>query len=156
MFAMAKNETFEPTAYSRWIDDFLRDNDLTSYKLAPLCGVSQPTIDRIRSGESQHPARATIKKLERVILTPSPDSSGQVDENAAIYAGLSPQTSIVIDDIKRLASQKSLSDDDISLLHAIARRIAQDDTEPMPSVLPVTLRQQRKQRPPRNKRRNQA
>lgn len=62
------------TEYSRWLDEYFERTGNTSYALSPVCGVPQPTIDRIRSGKTKTPDRRTIKKLESVIDTPSPDS----------------------------------------------------------------------------------
>lgn len=138
MIYMGDNNVFEPTAYSRWIDDFLTANGLTSYKLAPLSGVSQPTIDRIRSGQSQYPSRATIQKLEKVITTPSPDSAGQVEESRPPYAALPPNAAFVLNDLRKLAENSALSDTDLLLIHALAKRIARvDDTYRPPAVLDV-------------------
>ena len=83
---------------------------LSEYQLAKESGVPQPTIHRIKSGQTREPKRGTIAKLARALGVTSADlwpNSNHVRESPAPYGG-------------------AISGDDLSLLERI-RALPADD-----------------------------
>lgn len=90
----------------------MEEKGVSEYQLAKDSGVPQPTIHRIKSGETHEPKHSTVAKLARA-LGVSPDylwPQNHVREEVAQYSGTA------IDLIERIAR---LSPDDRERVSAI-------------------------------------